>query len=816
MVYQDTDRNELSRVELAQGGHLPSLSWWLNQRLAPHCLQAKLSHVKPGYIRLVLAIRPAFREDPRTPAFKKRIIRYLCHQLWILNSDVLDGAYVVAAYVGKPGILWKQSVRIVSPARRSFLELNALESALKSPVQVPAKPSEQQTQRKIRQASQQKQQFQAMRSLLVSGSSAAAFVIGCWLGYADAPPEQTAASARGSSSGALVQQSNGQTQVKVALETIPIIQHKATSSDQAVSLLFGGDVTLTNSYSDKVGRDHQWSFSQLPELREADISMVNLEAPFTQQNQILPGKKFNFKAPIENVQVLQNGGIDIVNLANNHAMDYQGAGLSDTLATLEKAGIQSVGAGTDLTKARRPIVMEVKGQRVAYLGYYDADLHAATSTTPGTNPRHNDRVAADIKALRSQVDWIVVNYHWGEELAKYPGDWQIDLARFTVDQGADLVVGHHPHVLQGAEVYKGRPIVYSLGNFIFGGKAVSDYDTAALKVSLKEQQMKVEFLPVQVRNFQAKVVNGQSGQQILSQITNVSDIFQMPMTSAMTLDLKTNQAHAIEAGKDAPAIVSPTETQTPIKGEPVKDEVSNPNLAKPDAAKPTPSQSPSPETAKIPDPNNPWSQDSFITEPGKSEKLLKPVNEQGKLPSTVKLQVKPDSTLNGTGSIETASVQAGADQLGTVQTAAFQEPTIDDLEKESMAPGESVAVPEGISPHSELSKDTVISAPEQSPSVTPDHQTPIAATDPTASLEPMTKRYAESTAPDMGSVAVLPKTHDSSKDSATVDKAVNKAVEKAVTQTDGNNPQRSVEKPADDRTIDSSIVPVESAVAGTR
>ena len=799
MVYQETDRNELSRVELAQGGHLPSLSWWLNQRLAPHRLQAKLSHVKPGYIRLVLAIRPAFKEDPRTPVFKKRIIRYLCHQLWILNSDVLDGAYVVAAYVGKPGILWKQSVRIVSPARRSFLELNALESTPKASVQSLAKPSEQQTHRKIRQASQQKQQFQAMRSLLVSGSSAAAFVIGCWLGYADAPPEQTAALARGSSSGALVQQSNGQTQVKAALETIPIIQHKATSSDQAVNLLFGGDVTLTNSYSDKVGRDHQWSFAQLPELREADISMVNLEAPFTQKNQILPGKKFNFKAPIENVQVLQNGGIDIVNLANNHAMDYQGAGLSDTLATLDKAGIQSVGAGADITKARRPIVMEVKGQKVAYLGYYDADLHAATATTPGTNPRHNDRVAADIKALRSQVDWIVVNYHWGEELAKYPGDWQIDLARFTVDQGADLVVGHHPHVLQGAEVYKGRPIVYSLGNFIFGGKAVSDYDTAALKVSLKEQQMKVEFLPVQVRNFQAKVVNGQSGQQILSQITNVSDIFQMPMTSAMTLDLKTNQAHAIDAGKDAPAIVSPTETQTPSKGE-----ASKPNLAKPDAAKPTPSQSHSPETAKIPDPNNPWSQDSFITGPGKSEPLLKPVNEQGKLPATVKPLTKPDSTLEGAESIETASVQSGANQ-----TAAFQEPTIDDLEKESMAPGESVAVPEGISPNSELSRDTVISAPEQSPSATPDsvasdHQTPIAVTPSTVSLEPMTKRYAESNAPDLGSVAVLPKTQDSSKDPATVGKVPE------------SSPQRSIEKTADDRPIDTSIAPVEPAVTGTR
>ncbi len=757
MVYQETDRNEVSRVELAQGGHLPSLAWWLNQRLAPHRLQARLSYVKPGYIRIVLDLRPASTQDPRSPEFKKRTIRFICHQLWRLNSDVLDGAYVVAAYAGKAGILWKQSVRIVSPARRTVLEL-AKQSEAEN-----ASLAKQQVQKRIRKASQQKQQFQAMRSLLVSGSSAAAFVIGCWLGYADAPPELTAASARGSAPSAIVQ-NHGAKQVNAALETVPIIQHKAANSDPAVNLLFGGDVTLTDAYSDKVGRDHQWAFAQLPESREADISMVNLEAPFTQHTQALPGKKFNFKAPVENVQVLQNGGIDIVNLANNHTMDYRGAGLAETIATLDKAGIRSIGAGADVKAARRPVIMEVKGQKVAYLGYYDADLHAATASSPGTNPRHNDRVAADIKALRSQVDWIVVNYHWGEELAKYPGDWQIDLARFTVDQGADLVVGHHAHVLQGAEVYKGRPIVYSLGNFVFGGKAVSDYDTAALKVSLKEQQMKVEFLPVQVRNFQPKVVNGQSGQQILSQITNVSDIFQMPMTSAMTMDLKTNQAHAIEAGKDVPAIPSGTDANAA----PNADLKQKPDASKVDqqAEPKAEPKADSPTLPKTPDPDNPWSQDSFTT-PGKSEPLLKPAHEQGKLPATM----KPEGSLEAQDPIETALVSQP------------KEVTIEDVEKESMAAGESTLIPEGVSPDSDAARDTVISAPEppaanvvEQPAATP--ETPVVVTPVVtpviapevkpaevisaqpnsgqSSLEPMQKRYAEASGGDLEPIAVIP------------------------------------------------------------
>ncbi len=755
MVYQETDRNELSRVELAQGGHLPSLSWWLNQRLAPYRLQAKFSYVKPGYIRIALELRPVANQDPRDPIFKKRILRFICHQLWRLNSDVLDGAYVVAAYAGKPGILWKQSVRIVSPARRAVLE-----SARPMPSPMPMKPSEQQAQKRIRKASQQKQQFQAMRSLLVSGSSAAAFVVGCWLGYADAPPEMTAASAKGYGS-AIVQTAPGQTQVNAALESVPILQQKATSSDAAVNLMFGGDVTLTDAYSDKVGRDHQWAFAQLPEYRDADISMVNLEAPFTQANQALPGKKFNFKAPPENVQVLQNGGIDIVNLANNHAMDYQSTGLQETLTTLNKAGIQAVGAGMDVKGARRPVVMEVKGQKVAYLGYYDADLHAATAKGAGTNPRHNDRVAADIKALRSQVDWIVVNYHWGDELAKYPGDWQIDLARFTVDQGADLVVGHHPHVLQGAEVYKGRPIVYSLGNFIFGGKAVSDYDTAALKVSLKEQQMKVEFLPIQVRNFQPKVVNGQSGQQILSQITNVSDIFQSPMTSAMTLDLKTNQARSIDPGKDSPVLPTPTDSPKAPQPDGIQPtEAGKIEAGKTEAGK---SVTPTPEATQEPDPDNPWSQDSFITGPGKSEKILKPHSQRG-------VPANPGTTLEAGEAIETAAVQDAVTPV-----SSLKESTIEDLEQESMAAGESLMVPDGISPDSEAARDTVMLAPEPPAANPPEIPTAIPAVAPEVkpaevisaqpSLEPMEKRYAELPSVDLSSaevdtIAVIPTASD--------------------------------------------------------
>jgi poly-gamma-glutamate capsule biosynthesis protein CapA/YwtB (metallophosphatase superfamily) len=739
MVYQVDDRAALSMVELAQGGHMPSLSIWLNQRLSVHQLQAKLSYVRPGYVRISIALRPSPRIDPKNPAFQKRLVRFICQQLWTLNSDVLDGAYIVVTYVGRPSILWKRSVRITSPARKAILEV-----------------APQQVQKNLRQATQKRKQFQMLRSMMISGSSAAAFIMGCWLGYADAPPEQTYASA----SSVLTQTAkpSEQTSVNGALEKIAIVPHKAQNSDPSVSLIFGGDVTLTDAYTDKVGKNQQWAFSQLEEFRQADISMVNLEAPFTSAAQPLPGKKFNFKAPVENVQALQTGGIDIVNLANNHAMDYQRAGLIETNQTLKKAGIQSIGAGEDIKAARRPVVMDVKGKKIAYLGYYDADLHAATEKSAGTNPRHNDRVAADIKALRGQVDWIVVNYHWGEELAKYPGDWQIDLARFTVDQGADLVVGHHPHVLQGAEVYKGRPIVYSLGNFIFGGNSTSDYDTAALKVSLKDEQMRVEFLPVQVRSYQAKVVNGQSGQQILGQITSVSDIFQQPMTSSMTLNTKTNQATSLEPAKAMPADAIPTTAPQPeLQSAPPMVPATKPETNKSKSeAKPEGS----PTVEKTPDPENPWSQDSFISGPNKGEKLLVPHSAKPTtdLKAASKPEAKPEanpevkSEVSNVESIDspTANLDSPETSNKAIETAALKESTIDDLEAESMAPGESMAIPNGVAPESDAAKDTWISAPE-------------AQTDPGKSLEPMKKHYADAPVtqpaqelPPLAEVAVRP------------------------------------------------------------
>jgi poly-gamma-glutamate synthesis protein (capsule biosynthesis protein) len=492
------------------------------------------------------------------------------------------------------------------------------------------------------------------------------------------------------------------------------VQHpKPGNSQPELSLLFGGNVELSPAYLAAVGNNNGWSLGSMPEIRQADISMVNLDTTFSQGHASpTSGSDFPAQADPKRVDVLLSGGIDLVTLANRTITQDSATDLSDTLATLNRSNIQTVGAGGNAQEARRPVIMEVKGQRVAYLGYYDSDLQAASDRSAGINPRRNDIIAEDIQALRKQVDWIVVNYHWGEELAKYPGDWQIDLARFTIDQGADLVVGYHSHSLQGAEIYKGRPIVYSLGNFIFGnqpsqlsqaepqspqmGKSVGNYDTAVLQVGLKDRQMRVELLPVAVRNYQARVVSGDEGQAILKQVTNISDIFPQPLVGSMVLD----------ANHNAVTPTPPTPVATPL-ATPAPASETEP-AGSPTSASPAerPPSSPPPASDSEPAQNShPWTQDSFITNPGQPESpLSQPTLQQD--PATPAEQPRsPLSELEPDGPPENRVDQEHSDSGSPVS------------EPESAAPAPEHSEPPASAPLPEdtLPPDQSAESPEQLP-----------------------------------------------------------------------------------------------------
>ncbi len=486
---------------------------------------------------------------PRKPSefqtFHRDVTQAVCKRLWSLNSPTIRGVRLGIREVGQDTVAWQQTIRLATPASRSpmaqFTQAFAGVGTLGDPVW-----------------------DRIVRSLLLGGTAIVPFVLALWLTQ-QVPTINESTSDRTRSitgSGSIrsdqteqvipaqrpvafpLQQTFAQADekrspvVETALEIVPVTSHTAvTPSDETVTLLFGGDVTLSNFFEDKIKGEYGKTFAKMPEYAQADVSMVNLENPLTTANTRRPGKSFNFKAKPESVEALTSGGVDIVTLGNNHAMDYQGKGLAETLEHLEKAGIHAVGGGRDILEARRPKILDVKGKRIAYFGYYNAYWHAATDGSPGTNPRDFDSIKADMEAVRDQVDWIVVNYHWGEENAHYPAGYQRSLAQFTIDHGADLIVGHHPHVLQGAEVYKGKAIVYSLGNFIFGGNSRRNYVTAALQVSLTGDQMKLEFLPLVVQDYQPQVLQGDRGQSIFNHLRHISRNFNEPLLSGHTLTI---------------------------------------------------------------------------------------------------------------------------------------------------------------------------------------------------------------------------------------------------------------------------------------
>ena len=235
-------------------------------------------------------------------------------------------------------------------------------------------------------------------------------------------------------------------------------------------LVFLGDVSPGRSMESQLARygpSYPW-VGLAPLLQDADLVMANLESVLSTRGKPMD-KSYLIRAHPAKAHTLVEAGFDLVNLGNNHALDYGRAGLSDTLATLQALGIGTVGAGDSEEMARRPAILDVNGLKVAVLGYAAARWNGSDDV-PAT-----DRVAwaypaavrADVEAVRDRADLVIVQLHAGTEYATEPSPDQVRFARAAIDAGADLVVGHHPHVTQTVEQYKDGLIIYSLGDALF-------------------------------------------------------------------------------------------------------------------------------------------------------------------------------------------------------------------------------------------------------------------------------------------------------------------------------------------------------------
>lgn len=247
----------------------------------------------------------------------------------------------------------------------------------------------------------------------------------------------------------------------------------ATAAEAAVvSISFVGDVMLADRPGRSIanGKDPFLLFEPL--LARSDIRVANLECVVATVGEPEADKPWTFRAHPRTLQVLRRH-IDAVSLANNHSGDFGPQAFAQMLGLLKAQGVAYFGGGYDLHQAHQPLVLERQGLKIAFLGYNEFFPRSfeANFNKPGIAWSEDEQVVYDVKNARAQsgADIVIAMMHWGWEHEPLASARQRQLARLLIDSGADAVIGAHPHVVQNVEHYKGKPIVYSLGNFIFDG-----------------------------------------------------------------------------------------------------------------------------------------------------------------------------------------------------------------------------------------------------------------------------------------------------------------------------------------------------------
>lgn len=294
-----------------------------------------------------------------------------------------------------------------------------------------------------------------------------------------------------------------------------------------IVLRFGGDCLLAEHYEEAAGDSVSLAFGSFNVLKSADVAMVNLECPITMRGRPVT-KPYNFRMQPRFLSALTSAGIDVVNIANNHIYDFGKIGLYDTISYLDSAGVDFVGAGRNAAQAHAPAIITVRGMHVAFLGYYGGgEAPCATKTRAGVAGRSIESIRSDIASVRHDYPgaYVVVNLHWGTEKAEIPDPEQIEFAHTVIEAGANLIIGHHPHVLQGIESYRSGVIVYSLGNFIFGGRNSETYDTALFEARWDNKGVNYRLIPIRIERWQARELQGEDSESVLAHVRQLSKIF---------------------------------------------------------------------------------------------------------------------------------------------------------------------------------------------------------------------------------------------------------------------------------------------------
>lgn len=303
---------------------------------------------------------------------------------------------------------------------------------------------------------------------------------------------------------------------------------------ESVTFTFAGDVLLDDSYAIMSNYVVQNSVlencideSLLTQMREADVCMINNEFTYTEETKPISNKTFTFKAKPENVNILKEMGVDVVSLGNNHVYDYGEKGLYDTIATLEGAGIPYVGGGKNIEDASKILYYQNDEMKIALISatqierYPNPNTKEATETTPGTfRCYESEKLLEKIEEADANSDFVIVYLHWGTESTDQP-DWrQTSQASECALAGADVIIGAHPHVIQGIGYEGDVPVFYSLGNFWFSSK---NLDSSILNLEIsKDGLVSSQFVPCLTRNSSTLEAKDGEKDRILSYMRRLS------------------------------------------------------------------------------------------------------------------------------------------------------------------------------------------------------------------------------------------------------------------------------------------------------
>ena len=301
-----------------------------------------------------------------------------------------------------------------------------------------------------------------------------------------------------------------------------------------VSLLFAGDVLLDDEYAimstyKQNGRilENAFTSNLIQEMQAADIFMVNNEFPYTTRGTPTEGKTYTFRADPDTVTILDDMGVDIVSLANNHAYDFGEVSLTDSLDTLQQDGMPFVGAGRNLDEAARPVYFKVGNKKIAYIAATQIEKNPTPNTKGATdkNPgvfRCNDpeRLVSVIQEAKQNSDFVVLYIHWGTESTTVLDDLQKKQAPVYAQAGADIIIGDHAHCLQEVGYVENVPVIYSLGNFWFNSKS---QDSCMIKVILNDDgSMQWQFIPCLQSNCKEQLLEGSEKDRVISYMRSIS------------------------------------------------------------------------------------------------------------------------------------------------------------------------------------------------------------------------------------------------------------------------------------------------------